>query len=220
MFLDIIKDIALQLIIILKIYVMRRIRNFSRLKTFLNAHEQMTHKGKVHGHVSDLSHAFFADVRDIIYHNKIILLMIIFVIAVCINISSFVILDAILHSSNNINTCIIVSSLRSILQLLYQSSPPDGRYGPWFRKFNHWSLPSQRETFFSGHTTAVILSFLFYKNASFTLLYIDSTMLYYIMIFNIIYIISCLIILRIHYIIDVYGAIVTCLLCHYWVNSW
>lgn len=212
MFFQIIEFLLSRWLIFCQIYFMRSLRRASRIERLTNVHDNKDHSGKVYGHVSDLTHALCNRLRDYIYHHNKVLKFIIYMIAVCINASSIVLLDAMFHSASAAYVIVLVTSMRSVLQLLYRSSPPDGRYGPWFKDFNHWSLPSQKETFFSGHTTCVMLAILFCDQAEFITYYIDYNIIYSLMIFNFVFIVISLIVLRIHYIIDIYGSIITCLL--------
>ena len=212
MFVEIIVFFLTRFLFFFKLYVIRKMRVISRSAKFLEMHDCDERRGKVYGHVSDLSHTFFSTLYNVIVCKKLLLRCMVIMICICINTSSLVLIDAMIHSPTAANLALIVAAIRSILQLLYRSSPPDGRSGPWFHKINHWSLPARDETFFSGHTVGVTLPLLLFEYAEFIAHYLDYILIKYVLIFNFVFIILSLIVLRIHYIIDVYSAVITCLL--------
>ena len=195
-----------------QVILIKLIREFFAKSRLIDVHYSDDYTNKVQGYVSDLSHELTSNLRKLIVSHRVLLKAIMLIIGFCINIDVLVLIDAMFHSIEVSTLVLLASCVRSILQVLYRSPMPLGRVGPWFSRINRWSLRARPETFFSGHTCLAVITLVYHERAEFCLRYVSAVFLRNLTLFNAIVIISALIILRIHYIIDIYGAIVTCLL--------
>jgi hypothetical protein len=152
---------------------------------------------KVIGMTSDLTHQMTTRMYIAITENSNYLYAVVLIMSVCINFSIVALLYALISDGRCLYVSMYTYIFKAICNLLYQNTPPNGRFNeavcPNYEL--HWSKNSQTETFFSGHASLMFLTLLF-CNKSFYPFVLVSTC---IMLFFII-------VLRIHYVIDIIGA--------------
>jgi len=148
--------------------------------------------------ISDMSHHLTKGLRGWILGNTSIFNGLTRLLMVHINLSLLIIVLRCTYDfrARLVTACVYLSKF--ILNLLYYGPAPEGRYDNNLipNKKLLWSPQSQSETFFSGHTAMSVLSILF----------APAGLKLYVVMGSIITI-STLIVLRIHYIIDIIGAL-------------
>ena len=146
--------------------------------------------------ISDLSHVFTKPINDLLTLNPLILKILTYLMFISINLSIGVVFWSFWYSNTPINTFFSVYMSKTFLNLFYHSPPPEGRFNKSiFNRALYWSEGARSETFFSGHTSISIMSMLFCQPELRIIVFPLS-----------IFTIFMLIILRIHYIIDIAGA--------------
>ena len=152
----------------------------------------------VSGQISDLTHQLTSPLYKYLLQQNLLHKIALAFMIIHINLSILVIfVKSILYN----RVLFVISGVyisKFILNTLYQSTPPHGRYNADYvpnRKL-HWSNKAQTETFFSGHTSLCALAFLY-----------SPLILRNYMLVGFSITILLIIILRIHYIIDVVGAL-------------
>lgn len=163
--------------------------------------------------INDLTHTFATPLYNLTLSNSIAFCIMMTIMICCINTSFIILMDILWHSKKAINVYFLSLFMKFCLQGLYSSITPLGRFGPWFCRINMWFSHNINETFFSGHTTLVTTVMLYYPDAKYVMQYIPSA-LSSIAYMNWFIVIFCLLALRIHYVIDVYASIVTCIMLY------
>lgn len=145
----------------------------------------------------DLTHKLTASLYRFFLNNQKVLTVLLFVLMVHVNISIALVLIKCFYDVNALFVTIATFALKSGCNILYKNIPPEGRYNNRYmpNKKLHWSNNAQGETFFSGHTSIVVLAIVF-----------APTLLKPIFSYGGFITILSLLTLRIHYCIDVLGA--------------
>lgn len=177
------------------IYLMRYMQNFARKARKKNIHKA---NAIVYGPIKDLTHEATDSLYNFIITKKAILNTIIILLAIHINLCIAILIYQSIFVKIFPLRIGAVFITKSILNILYQSAPPIGRENVKLthNRRLHWSPRAQQETFFSGHTSLCMLA-----------ISVAPPNIKPYVILGSIFTISVIIVLRVHYIIDVVGGI-------------
>lgn len=175
-------------------YLMLYVQKVSRVARSMH----MRHcRHKAFGYTSDLTHEMTYKAYSYLMMNSRALKLLLTTMVVHINLSIVIVLVKCLKDYRAMCITASVYLSKFLFNIVYHSTPPEGRSN---RKWSpsrrlHWSKASESETFFSGHTSLSILAVLFSPLQLRPYLIAGGCIT-----------ITSLILLRIHYIIDIAGA--------------
>jgi len=158
----------------------------------------------VTGEIVDLTHEVSSGAYLFISSNEVLTRSLLIVLAVHINLCIGILIYKSCLMPRIWLVIIGVYLTKALCNAVYHAPPPDGRINRRLRKRKlHWSIASQQETFFSGHTSLCALAYLFCSNSIKPFILIGS-----------IFTVLCILILRVHYIIDIISALL-CVFFYY-----
>ena len=176
------------------LFLINRITRLSRKFQYLHSIEL---DSKVSGMTSDVTHQITKNLYIAIITNKQYLSIVITLMMIIVNFSFLTLMYACFTNTRALYVSMYTYIAKATCNLLYQNTPPDGRFNKYLfpNHHLHWSKNSQTETFFSGHSSLMFLALLFCGKTAYPLVLVATVIM-----------LPLIIILRIHYVIDIIGA--------------